>query len=260
MNSHNHNDNTEEDKDEDEFHDDIRSDNDTNNDDGDDDDDNDDDDDDASDSDEDDEDGEEEDDEETNTSDDDSISLGPVPLPDAVTLEYTYPNDFDGGRRSWRDVVEEGRFFHLLIDPSCTEIPNSKFLDSFECCTSLTTIDLSENIEFIEREAYVDCTSLVHVTIRSSSLNLQIGGNVFGGCSALSSMTVFPSVWSQLFQSMNNEGHPNFIYKFLRDYQYQIDRLIEWKKMNSAFLGPSSKVSLIGATEDNDEGKRRRLR
>ena len=194
------------------------------------------------------------------TSDDDSISLGPVPLPDAVTLEYTYPNDFDGGRRSWRDVVEEGRFFHLLIDPSCTEIPNSKFLDSFECCTSLTTIDLSENIEFIEREAYVDCTSLVHVTIRSSSLNLQIGGNVFGGCSALSSMTVFPSVWSQLFHSMNNEGHPNFIYKFLRDYQYQIDRLIEWKKMDGTVLVPSSSVSLIDATENNDEGKRRRLR
>ena len=63
------------------------------------------------------------------TSDDDSISLGPVPLPDAVDLEYTYPNDFDGGRRSWRDVVEEGRFFRLLIDPSCTDIPYQKFLN-----------------------------------------------------------------------------------------------------------------------------------
>ena len=34
------------------------------------------------------------------TSDDDSISLGHVPLPDDVDLEYTYPNGFDGGRRS----------------------------------------------------------------------------------------------------------------------------------------------------------------
>ena len=132
--------------------------------------------------------------------------------------------------------------------------------ESFDGCTSLTSIDLSENIELIEREAYDNCTSLGRVTIRSSSLNLRIGENVFGGCSALSSMTVFPSIWSQLFHSMNNEGHPNFIYKFLRDYQYQIDRLIEWKKMDGIVLVPSSSVSLIDATENNDEGKRRRLR
>ena len=132
--------------------------------------------------------------------------------------------------------------------------------ESFKGCTSLTSIDLSENIELIETEAYANCTSLVRVTIRSSSLNLRIGEHVFGGCSALSSMTVFPSVWSQLFESMNNEGPPNFIYKFLRDYHYQIHRLIEWKKADGTVLGPSSSVSFINATEDTDEGKRRRLR
>ena len=132
--------------------------------------------------------------------------------------------------------------------------------ESFDGCTSLTSIDLSENIELIEREAYDNCTSLGRVTIRSSSLNLRIGENVFGGCSALSSMTVFPSVWSQLFYSMNDERHPNFIYQFLRDYHYQINRLIEWKKADGTVLVPSSSVSLIDATEDTDEGKRRRLR
>jgi hypothetical protein len=131
---------------------------------------------------------------------------------------------------------------------------------SFQSCTSLTSIDLSENIELIEREAYANCTSLVRVTIRSSSWNLRIDEHVFNGCSALSSMTVFPSVWSQLFYSMNDERHPNFIYKFLRDYHYQINRLIEWKKADGTVLVPSSSVSLIDATEDTDEGKRRRLR
>lgn len=130
---------------------------------------------------------------------------------------------------------------------------------SFECCLSLTSIDLSENIELIGRETYLDCTALVHATIRSSS-NLRIGDYVFGDCSALSSMTVFPSIWSQLFQSMNNEWHPNFIYKFLRDYHYQINRLIEWNKADCTNIVPSSSVLLTGATEDNDERKKQRLR
>ena len=64
-----------------------------------------------------------------------------------------------------------------------------RYNKSFYGCTRLTSIDLSEIIESIEREAYDDCTSLLHVTIRCVSSNLRIDEHVFDSCSALSSMT-----------------------------------------------------------------------
>ena len=99
-------------------------------------------------------------------------------------------------------------------------------------------------MNLIEREGFISCISLLRVTIRS--LELQIELDAFRNCPALSSIAVFPSVWSELFQLRNNvtlpendgtppttaqqERHTTFVYKFLRDYYYQIDRLIEWKK------------------------------
>ena len=129
----------------------------------------------------------------------------------------------------------------ILIPGAVREIRHQSFAD----CRSLTSIDLSENIDLIEREAFINCSSLLRVTIRSVELQVEL--DAFRNCPALSSITVFPSVWSELFHLRNNvtlpendgttppttaqqERHTTFVYTFLRDYYYQIDRLIEWKK------------------------------
>ena len=57
---------------------------------------------------------------------------------------------------------------------------------------------------------------------------------------------------------MNNKIHPNFIFKFLKEYHYQLDRLIEWKK--------TANNTIYNIEEDDDddddeeEGKRRKFR
>ena len=99
---------------------------------------------------------------------------------------------------------------------------------AFNYCCSLTSMYLSENIDTVCYSSFGCCTSLKCITIRSS--NVRFEGYVFEGCTVLSSIKVLPTVWPALFEAMSNEFHPNFIYKFLREYQYQIDRLIEWKK------------------------------
>jgi len=129
--------------------------------------------------------------------------------------------------------------------------------DSFRDCTSLASIDLSKNIDLIGWGAYFGCSSLQSVTLRSSSSNLRIGGEICHNCPALSTITVFPSVWPQLFQSMNSEIHPNFIYKFIRNYYYQMDRLVQWKKSADGTIIMLSVNSHDAFSEE--EGKRRRL-
>lgn len=127
---------------------------------------------------------------------------------------------------------------------------------SFRGCKSLTSIDLSENIDAIEREAYSYCISLLHVTIRSSSADLHLEHDVFENCPELSSITAFPSVWPKLFHSMNNEIHPNFIFKFLKEYHYHLDRLIEWKKTANNTI-----YNIEDDDEDDEEEvKRQKLR
>ena len=62
--------------------------------------------------------------------DDDGESLGPVPLPDEVTLEYTYPQDFQGRRGH---AIVHGRQFSryswILRVPICP--PLSSCIVSF---------------------------------------------------------------------------------------------------------------------------------
>ena len=159
--------------------------------------------------------------------------------------------------------------------------------ESFDKCTSLVSIDLSENIDVIEDGAYRGCSSLQKVTIRSTN-NLQIGESIFVNCPKLSSITVFPSLWPQLFHSMTREfSHtfnygrrccePNFIYKFLKEYHYQMTRLMEWKNTDGAGILPSENShndDTFGRVDEHDEeeveveveraaeekGKRQRLR
>ena len=124
---------------------------------------------------------------------------------------------------------------------------------AFIYCSSLTSVYLSENVDTICRDAFDWCTSLQCITIRSS--NVRFGNDAFGSCTALSSIRVLPTVWPELFKAMNDESHPNFIYKFLRAYQYQIERLIEWKKnpqvvdMRISSTSPSS-VSALSTQND----------
>jgi len=138
---------------------------------------------------------------------------------------------------------------------------------AFWGCSSLISVYLSENVDAIYFRTFDACTSLKCITIRSSNIQFEasnvqldeVGSNVhldevFTNCPALSSIKVFPTVWPKLFE--NHESDPNFIYKFLREYQYQIERLIEWKKnpqvmdmrMSST---SSSSVSALSTQNDN---------
>ena len=134
-----------------------------------------------------DEDGDEDDDEEDNRSRDsdyDELSRWhrhreerrqqreePIPTPEEVVLEYTFPQDFVG--KSWEEVVPRRpfrlirRYFRLIIDPSCIAIPNN----FFRFCTYVIDIVYPEGTD---------------------SKLLRIGCLAFDGCSYLQRMNKFP--------------------------------------------------------------------
>lgn len=65
--------------------------------------------------------------------------------------------------------------------------------------SGLQSIDLSENVGNIGREALANCRSLERVTIRSSSL-FHIGDEVFTSCGSLSSIYLYPWLWHKNFR------------------------------------------------------------
>jgi len=82
-------------------------------------------------------------------------------------------------------------------------------------------VDLPESVIAIDEEAYLACSNLVRVTIRSSTNAVQVGRDVFGECPSLETIRVVnPLIWSQLFSAMNTD--PSFIYRFVRKYENQI--------------------------------------
>lgn len=113
----------------------------------------------------------------------------------------------------------------LLIESGC-----------FEGCSSLTSMDIPESVCSIDhRETFKNCTALEQITIRSSSLQFshmpnQVaeGDGVFHGCTALATIRMFPWHWPALFGSM--QADPSFIFQFLREYRYQMEGYIDWKK------------------------------
>ena len=102
-----------------------------------------------------------------------------VPTPEEVELEYTYPQDFLG--RTWQDVVAPGQYFRLIIDPSCTGIPNAKF----EGCEYLIEIVYPEGTDNkllrIGHHAFHDCCNLQRMNPFPDGL-VELGDWSFFGC------------------------------------------------------------------------------
>ena len=88
--------------------------------------------------------------------------------------------------------------------------------EAFFYCSSLPSVDLPERTSRIGARAYKNCTSLAQVTIRTTEV-LHCGRAVFWQCPALVTIQVYPSLWTTLFESMNND--PSFLYRFVRKYQ-----------------------------------------
>ena len=154
-----------------------------------------------------------EDDDEDDSSEDDSSVEGDIPTPEEVTVEYTYPQDFQG--RRWQEIVNRGQFFRLIIDPSCTGIPteqfgrckylieivypegkNSKLLRigyyAFERCCNLQRMNpFPDRLVELDRHAFSDCCSLQgRITFPPSIRYVRY--SCFSDCKAITSV-VFES-------------------------------------------------------------------
>ena len=129
---------------------------------------------------------EEDDDEEDTSSDDESVV---IPTPDDVEHEFTYPQDFEG--KSWEDVVPSGQYFRLILDPSCTNIPDGKF----KGCGRLIEIVVPEDscLRMIGISSFYWCTNLQRITNGLPTTLLIIDRSAFYGCAALKGPLVIPS-------------------------------------------------------------------
>ena len=127
----------------------------------------------------------------TDSSSEDEEEEPVIPTPEEVELEYTFPQDFQG--RSWQDVVQR-RYFHLIIDPSCTGIPTWKFED----CEYLIEIvypegkDRTSELLRIGRSAFEHCGNLQRMNKFPVGL-IELGFSTFFGCSNLQGRITIPS-------------------------------------------------------------------
>ena len=128
---------------------------------------------------------EEDDDEEDTSSDDESVV---IPTPDDVEHEFTYPQDFVG--RSWLYVVPRGQYFRLILDPSCTNIPDGKF----KGCGRLIEIVVPEDscLTAIGQSSFYWCTNLQRITNGLPTTLLIIDRSAFSLCTALKGPLVIP--------------------------------------------------------------------
>ena len=133
--------------------------------------------------------GEDDDDDDSDgdSDEDDSGVEEVVPKPEEVELECTYPRDFVG--RSWEEVVR-GRFFRLILDPSCTEITVKKFQD----CDRLIEIVVPKNsaLKWIQRSAFSTCRNLQRITNGLPTTLVLMEEKVFEYCTALHGRLVIP--------------------------------------------------------------------
>mmetsp|Transcript_23599 Transcript_23599/g.26291 ORF Transcript_23599/g.26291 Transcript_23599/m.26291 type:complete len:247 (+) Transcript_23599:229-969(+) len=102
---------------------------------------------------------------------------------------------------------------HLQIPVSVTEIGHHAL-----CGSGLRSVTISKNVHQIDQGAFENCAFLERVTIYSTNLNLS--NDIFVNCPLLSTIMIAPWLWPKLFASMNR--HPEFMFKFFRQYQTQI--------------------------------------
>ena len=137
-------------------------------------------------------------DENDDSSDDDSSVEEEIPTPEEVTVEYTYPQDFQD--RPWQDVVGrdpvtgqllyEGHFFRLLLDPSCTQIAAYKFKN----CSRLIELVVPKNsvLTHIQHDAFYGCNNLQRITNGFPETLLIAEDYAFCFCRALRGRLVIP--------------------------------------------------------------------
>ena len=89
----------------------------------------------------------------------------------------------------------------------------------------LRSIEIPETVHRIGREALRDCSSLQEVTFHSST-TLLMDNDILAHCPLLSVIKIAPWLWPTLFSSMN--GHPEFIFKFFRQYHTKIFDFNDW--------------------------------
>jgi len=152
-----------------------------------------------------------------------SVVFNDNPSPDAGPMELgwsVFSKCYD--LRSVRlphniDYIPENFFFGCIalincpVPVSVEEIGEKAFMR----CSALQSVDLPERTIRIGDQAYEKCTSLEQVTIRA--IEAHYGRDVFTDCLALATIQVFPSLWTQLFESMQND--PSFLFHFVRKYQ-----------------------------------------
>ena len=91
--------------------------------------------------------------------------------------------------------------------------------------SDLRSIEIPETVHRIGREALRDCSSLQEVTFHSST-TLLMDNDILAHCPLLSVIKIAPWLWPTLFSSMN--GHPEFIFKFFRQYHTKIFDFNDW--------------------------------
>ena len=111
-----------------------------------------------------------------------------VPTPEEVELEYTFPQDFHG--RRWEEVVQR-RYFRLIIDPSCIDIPYHKF---YHCRYLIEIVYPGGKDSQLLRigTAFGDCHNLQRMNPFPDGL-VELDYFAFLGCSKLQGRLTIPS-------------------------------------------------------------------
>ena len=115
------------------------------------------------------------------------------PPPDVLELEYTYPNDFFG--RSWKDVIVRDavrgwyHYYRLLIDPSCTEIPDWMFHQ----CDALVELVFPHGSKIIRigKHAFAYCKNLRRINKLPVGLE-KLDYHAFNHCERIEGMLIIP--------------------------------------------------------------------
>lgn len=89
---------------------------------------------------------------------------------------------------------------------NCTYMAGNYYYNVFEGCTSLTILNIGDNVQNIPAFAFLGCTGLTSITIPSSVTS--IGSLAFSGCTGLTSIyfeaTTPPSIGSSIFPDYTN--------------------------------------------------------